>query len=125
MSDNTERHLKQTKEYLEGSLKEYFDTLRTMKGETFCEIVRYLSGVSHAAKLISVGTRDCPPHIRNAVGMQFAAVSAGGATLLMKLANVSDEDQAEMLKWSETISDTVDHGIEQLMKNLKGDQDES
>lgn len=125
MSNNKSKHIKETKDYLEGSLKEYFDTLNTMKGETFCEIVRYLSGVSHAAKLISIGTRDCPLHIRNAVGMQFAAVSAGGATLLMKLANVSDEDRDEMLKWAETISDTVDHGMEQLLKNLKGDQDES
>lgn len=124
MSDNIGKNVKETKEYLEGSLKEYFDTLRTMKGETFCEIVRYLSGVSHAAKLISIGTKDCPPHIRNAVGMQFAAVSAGGATLLMKLANVSEEDQDEMLKWSETISDTVDHGMEQLMKKLKEGRDE-
>lgn len=128
MTDPIKKSIDDAKEYIEGSLQEYFDNLRAIKGETFTEAVRYLAGVSHAAKLISIGTRLAPEHIRNPVGMQFAAVSAGGATLIFRLANFTDEDVAEAMKWAEKISDTVDTGMDRLhddlMKHKKGDSDD-
>lgn len=128
MTDPIKKSIDDTKEYIEGSLKDYFDNLRAIKGETFTEVVRYLSGVSHAAKLISIGTRLAPEHVRNPVGMQFAAVSAGGATLIFRLANMTDDDIAEAMKWCEKISDAVDTGMDRLhddlMKHKKGDSDD-
>lgn len=124
-----DKEIKETKQYIESGLEEYFASLKAIKGETFTEIVRYLSGVSHCAKLISIGTRDAHPHVRKPVGMQFAAVSAGGATLLFKLAKFTDEDIAEAMQWCEKISDTVDTGMDRLhdalvkIRKEEGDDD--
>lgn len=128
MTDPIKKSIDETKKYIEGSLNDYFDNLKAIKGETFAEVVRYLSGVSHAAKLISIGTRLAPEHVRQPVGMQFAAVSAGGATLIFRLANFNDEDIAEAMQWCEKISDTVDTGMDrlhdELTKHKKGEDDE-
>ena len=128
MTDPIKKAIEDNRKYIEGSLQEYFDNLKSIKGETFTEVVRYLSGVSHAAKLISIGTRRAPEHVRGPVGMQFAAVSAGGATLIFKLANFSEDDIAEAMQWCEKISDTVDVGMERIHdsieKHQKGDSDD-
>lgn len=128
MTNPIKKAIEDNKKYIEGSLQEYFDNLKSIKGETFTEVVRYLSGVSHAAKLISIGTRAAPEQVRNPVGMQFAAVSASGATLIFKLANFSDEDVAEAMQWCEKISDTIDLGMDrihdELEKHRKGDSDD-
>lgn len=126
--DAVRKAVRDTKENLEESVKEYFDNIEAIKGRDYMEVVKFVSGVSHTAKLISIGTQWSPDHIREAVGLQFAQVAAGGATLIMRLLKLDEDQVQEIVDISERISETIDSQLEQVSKKIseirKGDDDE-
>lgn len=126
--DAVRKAVRDTKENLEESVKEYFDNIEAIKGRDYMEVVKFVSGVSHTAKLISIGTQWSPDQIREAVGLQFAQVAAGGATLIMRLLKLDDDQVQEIVDISERISETIDSQLEQVSKKIseirKGDDDE-
>ena len=125
--EELEKILLKHKEDIESTIQEYFDNIEAIKGERHMEAVKYITGVSHTAKLISMATQHAPEHIQRVVSMQFAQVASGGATLIMKYSNFTDEDVKEVLEISDRISNTVDEQMERLNKTLrkfKGDQND-
>lgn len=125
--EDLEKMLRKHKEDIESTVQEYFDNIQAIKGEQHMEAVKFITGVSHTAKMISMATQWAPPHIRQAVGMQFAQVASGGATLIMKYNNFSDEDVKEVLEISDRISNTIDSQMELLsaaLKKARGDDDD-
>jgi len=117
--DAVKKALQDTKSNLEESVQEYFDNLESIKGRDYMEVVKFISGISHTAKLISVGTQYAPDNIKQAVGLQFAQVAAGGATLVMRLLNLNDEQVNEIVEISERISETIDGQLEQLSNKIR------
>jgi len=126
--DEVRKAMEATRANIEESVKEYFDNIEAIKGRDYMEVVKFMSGFSHTAKLISVGTQYAPDHIKEAVGLQFAHVAAGGATLVMRLLKLSDDQIQEIVDISERISETIDDQLEQVSKKIseirKGDDDE-
>lgn len=117
--DAVKKALHDTKSNLEESVQEYFDNIESIKGKDYMEVVKFVSGVSHTAKLISVATQYAPDNIREAVGLQFAQVAAGGATLVMRLLNINNEQVNEIVEISERISETIDGQLEQLSNKIR------
>lgn len=124
---NLEEVLRKSKDDIESTIQEYFDNIEAVKGEQYMETVKYITGATHTAKMISMAAQWAPDHIRQAVGAQFAQVASGGATLIMKNANFSEEDIQEVLKLSDRISDTIETHMELLnaaLKKARGDEDD-
>lgn len=117
--DAVKKALQDTKSNLEESVQEYFDNIESIKGRDYMEVVKLISGISHTAKLISIGTQYAPDNIKQAVGLQFAQVAAGGASLVMRLLDLNDEQVNEIVEISERISETIDGQLEQLSNKIR------
>lgn len=108
--------IKQTKSEIDETLTDMFDSLKTIKGEDFADAVRFVSGIGHFAKMVSLGTQEAPDAIREAIGQQYATVAAGGASLILRLMKASEEDTKEILVWSEKIGENIDTRMDALSK---------
>jgi len=122
--DEIKKMLSEQKKFLEEKLNDYISSIREIKGHEYAEAVRFLSGVSHAGKMISVATREAPEIVRQAVGMQFASACAIGSALICDLMKMSQEDMDEMIKWSETISDSIDETLQSVHNKVRSIQDD-
>ena len=111
--------LLEQKNFLEEKLNDYINSIKQIKGEEYAEAIRYLSGAAHTSKMISVATKDAPEIIRQAVGMQFATSSAIGANLIFNLLKLGEKDIDEMIKWSDTIGESIDETLEAVHKKAK------
>lgn len=116
--------LKEQKAFLEEKLNDYISSIREIKGNEYAEAIRFLSGVSHAGKMISVATKDAPEIIRQAVGMQFASACAIGSALICDLMKMSKEDMEEMMKWSDIISNSIDETLQSVHNKVRSIQDD-
>lgn len=112
--DKINERIKRTKAEIDETLTDMFDSLKTIKGDDFADTVRFVSGISHFAKMVSLGTQEAPEGVREAIGQQYATVAAGGATLILRLMKASEEDTKEILLWSDKISNNIDTRMDAL-----------
>lgn len=117
--DQIKKVLSEQRVFLESKLDDYIGSIREIKGHEYAEAVRFLSGVSHAGKMMGVAMREAPEIIRQAVGMQYASAFAIGTALICDLMKLSQEEIDEMMKWAETISDSIDETLSTVHKKVR------
>ena len=117
--DQIKKVLSEQRVFLESKLDDYIGSIREIKGREYAEAVRFLSGVAHAGKMMGVAMREAPEIIRQAVGMQYASASAIGTALICDLMKLSQEEIDEMMKWAETISDSIDETLSTVHKKVR------
>jgi len=116
--------LSEQKQFLEERINDYIGSIQKIKGHEYAEAVRFLSGVCHAGKMISAATKEAPEIVREAVGMQFASSCAIGSSLICHLLKLSKEEADEMIKWSDTISDSIDETLESVHNKVRSIKDD-
>lgn len=101
---------------LEEKLQETIDSLRAIKGEEFAELIRFISGVAHTAKMMGIAMREAPEAVQQVVAMQYSTTGAIGTNLIVNLLKLQEKEIEEVMGWSDTIGSHVEYTMDAIGK---------
>lgn len=100
-------------------VKEMIQSIKAIKGEQYAEIVEFLSMGVHLTKMIAVLVKPHPAYVAEAMGNHISGTLDTAAGLIFAGYKISEQDQDEMMTWIEKISDQIDFGLHQTIKDKK------
>jgi len=112
---NPEKHAANTRI----NVREMLDSVKAIKGETYADILEYISMSIHLTKIISVLTRQQPGIVTDGLQDHFVLMMTKSCDLLFGLCQYSDKDIEEIFGWAEKISEQVDNGLATMMRNKR------
>lgn len=104
---------------MQQKVKEMMDSIKTIKGEQYAEIVEFLSMCVHLTKMVAVLVKPQPQHVAEALGGHLTMTLDAAAGLIFDGYKISDAEQDEIMTWIEKISEQVDFGLYQTLKDKK------
>jgi hypothetical protein len=110
-----EKHKKE----MQQKVKEMMKSIKTIKGEQYAEIVDFLSMCVHLTKMVAVLSKGQRQEVIDGMGEHLTLTLDTAATLIFQGHKISEEDQDEIMTWVEKISDQVDFGLYQVVKDRK------
>lgn len=111
-------HTKKTLEEMAESMNEILDTITSIKGEDFAEMVRLLHLSTHTGRLFRTCIHpELSEHHIDLLFTQYGALIDCALNIIAKHSEMSETEFEEMAKWAEIIDDRV----VLTLSNLNGD----
>lgn len=114
MNDGTKKTLEEMAE----SMGEILDTITSIKGEDFTEMVRLLHLATHTGRLFRTCLRpELNDHHIDLLFTQYGSLIDCALNIIAKQSNMTETEFEEMAKWAEIL----DERVVVTLSNLNGD----
>lgn len=91
------------------TIDEMMTSVRAVKGESYADLLLFLSTGMHLTKMVAFAIRGAEPRVADALGRQLASTLELATGMLIDAYNLTEKDEEEVFKFAEKISDQVDN----------------
>jgi len=93
------------------TIDEMLTSVRAVKGESYADLLLFLSTGMHLTKMIAFAIRGSEQRLVDAIGHQLASTLELATGMLIDAYNLTEKDEEELFSFAEKISDQVDNLI--------------
>jgi hydroxymethylpyrimidine/phosphomethylpyrimidine kinase len=93
------------------TIDEMLTSVRAVKGDSYADLIVFLSTGMHLTKMVAFAVRGAESRMVDALGHQLASTLDLATGMLFEAYNLTKQDENEILKFAEKISDQVDNFI--------------